>query len=84
MKSADIEAETIIQNVQNHMQALVRVLNGILYGEIGGRYDTLSNLSFIGGRTNQAYMAGLDAILQKSKKVTALIEKIFVVEHTGI
>jgi hypothetical protein len=84
IKSADMEAEALIQGAGNNLQALIRVLNGILYGEIGGRYDTLSNLSYIGGRSNQNVMTGLDLILNKAKKVSSLIEKIFVIENTRV
>ena len=82
LKNTDLDAETLIRNVQGGFQALIRVINGILYGEIGGRYDTLSNLGYLGGKSNQTYMKGLDGVLKKSKQISALLEKIFLLESS--
>lgn len=41
------------------LSLLSAVLKGILYGEKGGRFDTLSNLGYIGGRSNQHFLAEL-------------------------
>lgn len=41
------------------LELLSAVLKGILYGEKGGRFDTLSNLGYIGGRSNQQLLTAL-------------------------
>ncbi len=82
VRNADREAEALIGGVQNGLQAVARILNGILYGEIGGRYDTLSNYGYLGGKSNQNFTKGLDDVLRKTKTMAALTEKAFLVESS--
>ncbi len=53
LSKADKEAEEIINKHIEHTTLLIKVLEGILYGEVGGEYDTISNFTEIGGRENQ-------------------------------
>ena len=43
------------------MTLLSSVIYGILFGEKGGRFDTLSNLGYIGGRSNESFRKNLEA-----------------------
>ncbi len=83
-KRIDLEAQTLIQNAQGNLQSLVRILTGILHGEVGGRYDTLSNYGYIGGRGNQAFLKSLDKVLRQAQQIGDLIEKLYVLENTGV
>ena len=83
MADMDREAESMIQDVRKGFTIVSKILGGILYGEIGGRYDTLSNLGYLGGRANRSFMKALDNIFRRSKTFGALVEKAFLVEGEG-
>jgi len=50
----DLTAETIIKKAIQSQSVMINVLKGIVFGEFGGKYDTLSNISHIhyGGKSN--------------------------------
>ncbi len=64
------------ESTRNALQAIVRVINGILYGEVGGRYDTLTNLGSIGGRGNAQLLKSLDGVLKSSGNVIPVLDKL--------
>jgi hypothetical protein len=80
VKGTDLDAEYLLQTVREGLQSLSRILNGILYGEIGGKYDTLSNLSYLGGKANAAFRSGLDVSLRKLSVLNALLQKLIPLE----
>ncbi len=43
------------------LRMLGAVLNGILHGEKGGRFDSLSNIGYMGGRNNDQFMKDLNS-----------------------
>jgi hypothetical protein len=49
----DIQVEEIITKVLEHVGLLKNVVGGILHGDVGGRYDTLSNMGYIGRHENK-------------------------------
>ncbi len=53
MAEVDKQAEQIITTAIDHVSSMSNVLGGILYGDMGGRYDTLSNLGYIGRNENK-------------------------------
>ncbi|RPJ09560.1 MAG: hypothetical protein EHM28_01170 [Spirochaetaceae bacterium] len=53
MRKADAEALAIIDKVTGALQSITKILNGILYSDAGGKYDTIANLSYIGGKENE-------------------------------
>ena len=57
---ADEMIRPLLYRGQELLRELAAVLHGILYGEKGGRYDTLSNLGYIGGRRNEELMRRLE------------------------
>ncbi len=65
---ADREAEEIINKSTGYMLTLIKVLEGILYGEVGGEYDTISNFTEIGGRENSR-------IIKSWKETLALLDR---------
>ena len=61
----DKEVFALLKDAGEHIHLLINVLNGILFGEKGGRFDTLSNLGYIGGKENQRYMSKLKELLDE-------------------
>ena len=74
IREADLDAGYLLQIVQGGLISLAKVVNGILYGEIGGKYDSLSNLPEIGGRANADFRRGLDETLRKLNAVNGLLQ----------
>lgn len=56
MQSVDDEASQIAQAARTALEALVAILGGILKGGFGERFDSLSNLSRIGGKSNEEFV----------------------------
>jgi hypothetical protein len=68
------------EQCRDSLQSLVRVLDGILFGEAGGRYDTLSNLGSIGGRGNAQLLESLNDVLKEATAAIAVAERLFLLE----
>lgn len=76
LESADAEARRNVDDALRCLLSIRRLVHGILYGEVGGEYDTLANLGNIGGRENKAIRAGLDAALHGMDRAYALLAEI--------
>ena len=61
--AADKEAEVIVLDGKRHLRSLQNVLEGILHGHGDDTYDTISNLSQIGGRENRRLLMALRTAL---------------------
>ncbi|MBN2508745.1 MAG: hypothetical protein JXB03_00660 [Spirochaetales bacterium] len=59
----DRDVAKVLTDAATYFHLLINVLNGILFGEKGGRFDTLSNLGYIGGKENQQFIRRLKALL---------------------
>jgi hypothetical protein len=70
------EARTLVDHTLTALRSLSHVLYGILYGEVGGRYDTLSNLGQIGGREHDTLMRQFDAVLSSSNALLENLSKL--------
>ena len=75
--------QKLVIEAQNNMRTLVNVLKGILYGESGGRYDTLVNISSIGGRENQLFLDRLTKDLSKYEQILNLWVSMYELERTS-
>jgi hypothetical protein len=53
MGEVDKQAEQIVTSAIEYATMMSNLLGGILYGDMGGRYDTLSNLGYIGRNENK-------------------------------
>ena len=60
--SIDKEFEKIIISFNSALKLLIDVISGIVQGEMGGVYDTLSNLGYIGKGENKNLMSQLNQI----------------------
>jgi hypothetical protein len=76
------DSEELIQRFLKDLKIIEEVLNGILYGEIGGRYDTLSNLGQIEGRSNKKYMKDLDNVLRVTREARDILGRVYDLEKS--
>lgn len=68
-------ARRLVSDIVTALRSLDNVLNGILYGEVGGGYDTLSNLSNIEGRDTDSYLRKLDDVLTTLRNAEQLVAR---------
>ncbi len=68
-------ARQLVSDVVASLRSLDNVLNGILYAEVGGVYETLSNLSDIEGRETDSYLRKLDDVLMTIRSAEQLISR---------
>jgi hypothetical protein len=80
---ANKEAKKIADAGKARLTDLSRILYGILYGEVGGQYDTLVNLNTIGGRENKLLLKALDSAIGYSDKAAALLGECLDLEAAG-
>ncbi len=83
IKRVDLRAREIIRDTISALDSATEVLNGILYGEVGGKYDTLSNLGQIGGRGRERLMTQLDRCLTRCRETGELLREILQLEETA-
>lgn len=56
------------------LTTLYNVLDGILYGEVGGRFDTVSNLAYLGGGRSKIFIANIKQNLVDLQKMEELLK----------
>jgi hypothetical protein len=81
MQQADREAESFILRTEQHLHLCKEVVNGILYGEVGGKYDTLSNIGYIGGKNNQGYLRELNEVMKKAERGQSYLRQMYELER---
>ena len=74
--AAENEAETIITRTSEALGRMQMILKGILAGEARSRYDSLSNLSRIEGKSNKDFLRALGVCKDKLEKAVYLIEEL--------
>jgi hypothetical protein len=74
--AADNEADSIITRTSEAMGRMQMILKGILAGEARSRYDSLSNLSRIEGKSNKDFQRALGTCKDKLEKAVYLIEEL--------
>ncbi|MFP4510069.1 MAG: DUF5312 family protein [Spirochaetaceae bacterium] len=73
-------AAKIASDAIQALRSIAAVLNGILYGEVGGPYDTLSNLNSIDGRNSDQYRKTLDSVLVQCKTADEILTGLYDLE----
>jgi hypothetical protein len=73
---ADGHARTLLDAFLEQIEYLKALLYGILKGQPGDRYDTLVNLSKIGGRENSELRRAWTRALERSDQAAGLLKKI--------
>ncbi|MFP4565012.1 MAG: DUF5312 family protein [Spirochaetaceae bacterium] len=79
----DDAASRLVHRGVETLHGLSEVLRGVLYGEVGGRYDSVSNLDEVAGRDNAGFKAGLDEVLGFTKQAASLLSSMYDVERTS-
>jgi hypothetical protein len=74
--AAENEAEAIITKTSEALGRMQMILKGILAGEARSRYDSLSNLSRIEGKSNRDFQRALGLCKDKLEKAVYLIEEL--------
>lgn len=77
----DREADRIINGFEENLRLLANVIGGIVDGEMGGRFDTLSNLGYIGKNDNSNLMRRLKAIKQILEKAIFICRELYDIER---
>ncbi|GAB1484949.1 DUF5312 domain-containing protein [Treponema sp.] len=72
IEEAETEVSTLVVNARKAIKTLCSVLSGITDGEVGGRYDSLSNLGSLISR-NTGFMAKLRNALQRMENALQLL-----------
>jgi hypothetical protein len=81
LESLDEKAEGIIEDFRANLLLFVSVIKGVLYGESGGRYDTLSNISYIGGSENEKLMGSLNRALKQAEEAQRIVNGLYDLER---
>jgi len=71
IENIDVQMEEVASRLIEHISLLKNVLGGILHGDMGGRYDTLSNMGYIGRNENKNLQQKLAA---NNKKLDTFLE----------
>ena len=82
LKTVDERAEGIVNSTKEHLALLIHVTKGILFGESGGRYDTLSNISYIGGSENASLLDRLNRALKQSEEGQRVMNELYDLERS--
>ncbi len=59
------------------------IINGILYGKVGGTYDTLSNISHIGGRNNERLLESFNTLYNNIVTLSVIIKDVSIIENSS-
>ena len=75
-RGAEEDAERLVRAAGEALGSLVCVIRGVLKGEAGGRYDSLSNLSFMDGKANKEYLRSLDQSKDRCEKARSFLAEL--------
>ena len=81
ISAANLSADKIINNCRGYLVLLNSVVKGILFGESGGRYDTLSNISYIGGSDNANLINRLNIALKEGEEAQRILNELYDLEQ---
>jgi hypothetical protein len=60
IRAADSEADGLIKRSIEALKTIENIIDGVLHGEVGGRYDSVSDLGFLDGKNNKTYLKSLE------------------------
>ncbi|HOX12044.1 MAG TPA: DUF5312 family protein [Spirochaetia bacterium] len=76
LQAANGEAEALLSRSREAMKRMQAILKGLLKGEAGGRYDSLSNLSYIEGKGNKEFLRNLDSIKNRLERTVHFLDEL--------
>lgn len=78
IREEEEEIRKLVRQAQNNLHLLGNVLTGVLHGEVGGKYDTVSNLAYLGGRENKklrsSIQEGIVTLREAEELLASLID----------
>ncbi|MFO7850567.1 MAG: DUF5312 family protein [Spirochaetia bacterium] len=77
VENTDKRVEQMISKTIEHFTNLQNIIGGILYGDVGGRYDTLSNLGYIGRNENKNLSQKLNLIKKHFESFIKILTEIY-------
>ncbi|MBB6479037.1 DUF5312 family protein [Spirochaeta isovalerica] len=80
LEHLDMEIEPLVSGFVSHMRLMAKVLQGIVVGD-GGAYDTLSNISSIGGKANNELRETFKLLSLLINKIVRYISEMKVLEE---
>ncbi|TVQ23660.1 MAG: hypothetical protein EA382_09430, partial [Spirochaetaceae bacterium] len=69
----DNDANALVHRFVEAFRTLGDILQGVLYGTLGGRYDTIGNLAELGGSRSDAYVRKLEEVHVKIKAAASAV-----------
>jgi hypothetical protein len=79
-RQVDADASALVRRAINAFRAVGEVLQGVLYGTVGGRYDSVSNLGRLGGGEEKGYTRKLENVHVRAKAVGELLAELINIE----
>lgn len=80
LQHMDMEVEPLVSGFIGHMRLMAKILQGIVVGD-GGAYDTLSNISSIGGKANTELRETFKLLSLMINKIVRYISEMKVLEE---
>jgi hypothetical protein len=80
LSKLESDASQIVHSGFQNIKLLHDVLYGVLHGQVGGRFDTLANLSYLGGRENVAVKRNISEAITSTKTALDLLDELTKVE----
>jgi len=75
-RDADDEAERVVRAAAESLAEMTRLLGGLVKGEAGGRYDSLSNLSYLDGKANKEFLRSLAAAKDRCERALTFLDEL--------
>lgn len=80
--SIDGETSALLHRAVETLRLIGELIQGVLYGTVGGRYDTVSNLGELGGRSAAGYVKRLEQAHVRVKGTADALSDLQNVEST--
>ena len=80
-KEINGKTKRIILDTISNYTMLINILDGILYGQVGGKFDSISNMKSIGGRENHEVVSSWRFSLNKLNKAIDLLKEVSQLEE---
>ena len=78
----DGDASAMIRRAVEAFHLVGQILEGVLYGSVGGRYDTIANLSELGGRSPGGFAKLLEEAHVRCKSAAGVLSDLLGVESS--
>lgn len=80
LSKLESDASQIVHSGFENIKLLHDVLYGVLHGQVGGRFDTLANLGYLGGRENVTVKRNINDAITSTKTALELLDELTQVE----